>query len=218
MKLELSDSWKPGLRRWQKLNDTVVAGRPTAIGTKSLGLHLFASDEEGTPLHCVVNDIDRGNYRWASLGGKVSSDIYGCQDFDNDHIDIFARGISGKIFHKHFDGSDWLPGAETWNDLGGLCRGPVSVTRLKNGEIHLVITGTSGRVFHKYQKNNSWSDWDNLGGQTIDTPIAVGRHTNEGRLDLFTTGISGRAFHKWWDGNRWKPGQTEWKTLGGSFL
>jgi len=218
MKLERSDSWKPGLRRWQKLNDTVVNGRPTAIGTKSLGLHLFASDEDGTPIHCVVTDFDRRDYRWSSLGGRVSSDIYGSHDFDNDHIDIFARGISGKIFHKQFNGSDWLPGSETWNDLGGLCRGPVSVTRLKNGEIHLVITGISGRVFHKYQKNNSWSDWDNLGGQTIDTPIAVARHTIEDRLDLFTTGISGRAFHKWWDGRQWNPGQTEWKSLGGSFL
>ena len=204
---------------WIPVNDTPIEGRPTLAALRDHGVQVFARGEDGRALHCPLGDGEVDDVRsWTDLGGRISSDVCAVSDHAAETVHVFARGISGRLFHKWYDGHSWQPGASRWEDLGGQGMGGASAACTPDGSVHLLVTGISARPFHKHFDGTRWTDWNSLGGQVIDTPVVTARRRDEARIDVFATGISGQAFHKWWDGGAWQPGQHEWSPIGEAFL
>jgi hypothetical protein len=83
---------------------------------------------------------------------------------------VFARGIDGALWHKAWDGSQWIPytdSSDHWELLGGQIVGPPVAVCWGQNRIDVFARGTDGAVWHKAWDGMQWrpgkATWDSLG-------------------------------------------------------
>src|SRR5579871_3437183 len=123
------------------------------------------------------------------------------------------------MFHKAWDGREWLPSPTEWEALGGVFNSPPAVASWGVNRLDIFGLGTNNEMFHKAWDGREWlhspRGWEALGG-VFDSPPAVASW-GVNRLDIFGLGTNDEMFHKAWDGREWLPSPTEWEALGGVF-
>ncbi len=123
------------------------------------------------------------------------------------------------MYHKAWDGKEWLPSHTGWDPLGGVFSSPPAVASWGSGRLDIFGIGTDNQMYHKWWDGKwgpSQTDWDPLGG-VFSSPPAVASW-GSGRLDIFGIGFDNQMYHKWRDGTEWGPSHTDWDPLGGSFI
>jgi repeat uncharacterized protein DUF346 len=148
-----------------------------------------------------------GSWYGDNLGGETTSDPAIASWEYNNRLDVFAKGIDNRLWHKYWNGiswSGWEPQPESSNTVGG-----PDATSWGPGRIDVVARNSSKSVDHWYWTGSSWSK-DNLGGTTESDPGISSWGTN--RLDVFIRGTDNALWHKYWNGSGWSA----WESLGGN--
>lgn len=141
--------------------------------------------------------------QWIGLGQPITaqpaiawfgSDVHVCARFpDGTPHHLIYSPAAGAITQ------DWQP------IQGGIIGSPTLVAGQDN-TLRLVVRGTSRRIFLRTYQMGAWSDdWENLGGQAIDSPTALSlpRTADRGaEFQVFVTGLSRAGLRKVWDGTR----------------
>lgn len=150
-------------------------------------------------------------------------------------IDTFAVDLLGHIAHKYFDGTQWLPEGEGYEDLGG----PPAMFAAGGGgffigtpaaivtgpdSIDLVAVGFGPDGHHtlwgKRWLDGSWipeTGWTELGGSVTGLPTLLSPYP--GRLDIFVRGTDKAVWHKTRDADgEWYPSTEGYESLGGKVL
>jgi M6 family metalloprotease-like protein len=135
-------------------------------------------------------------------------------------LDIFVVGSDdGALYHKAWDGSEWLPSINDYDDLGGHFVGNPVVTAWGTMRLDIAVTGADdGALYHRAWAGLGWSPvdgYERLGGRILGSPAAVSWASN--RLDIAVTGADDEAvYHKAWNGSNWIPSMQgdDWERLG----
>lgn len=88
--------------------------------------------------------------------------------------------------------------------------GELAATSWGQDRIDIVGFGPEGNYVHKYWSKDSWSDWENFGGNFTSSPSIVS--WGPGRLDVFGIDVNGTLLHQYWNGEAYLA---EWENLGG---
>ncbi len=152
------------------------------------------------------------NYVTPSSLGGVSSDLTVVGWAADGHLEVFAVGGGGSLYHIWQIGANGSGGWSGWAELGG-----VNYTRVKgainsanNPEIFTITQ--SGAMVHFYW--NSTDGWDgpfSLGG--INESFTVKANGN-GDLNILAVGTTGQMYIKTYLAG--ETGWTGWSSLGGS--
>jgi hypothetical protein len=220
-----------GIDAWETLGGQIV-GAPSASSWAPNRIDVFARGIEGEVWHKAWDGSQWIPYpdspdHWERLGGQiVGPPAAVC--WGSDRIDVFARGTDGAVWHKAWDGSQWIPypdSSDHWERLGGQIVGPPVAVSWGLNRIDVFARGIDGAVWHKAWDVTQWipypdsSDhWELLGGQIVGPPVALcwpGQHRRgPKRIDVFARGSDGAVWHKAWDGTQWRPGKATWDSLG----
>lgn len=88
-------------------------------------------------------------------------------------IDILAIGADSHMYHNSWNGESWQSG---WDSLEGSFAS-LAPSLVSWAPSHLGAFGVdrnTGRLLYKSRNNTAWdSDWSNIGGPTLDRPVAV---------------------------------------------
>jgi len=134
-----------------------------------------------------------------------------------------AREVAS-MFHKGWNGQQWLPSVTGWDALGGAFdeTGVLNPGAASSGaDADLFGVGSSDlALYHKGWNGQQWTPsmtgWDRLGGLCGSTPCVAARGA---LLDVFTVGDNdGVLYHKQWDGQQWLPSETGYDNLGGACI
>jgi hypothetical protein len=121
---------------------------------------------------------------WEPLGGSFTSRPPAVVASTANRLDIFARGFTGAISHKWWDGQTWQPSQLGWELLGGgflgppwWFTGPLAAVGFPSGRVDVLCRAFDGAMYHKgwYRSIGSaqqdWHpsglDWEPLGGQFL---------------------------------------------------
>ncbi|KAL8794962.1 MAG: hypothetical protein Q9195_002544 [Heterodermia aff. obscurata] len=132
-----------------------------------------------------------------------------------DRIDLLLTGGDNGIYHKSWDGKNWVPGIVNFNKpISGTWIGnPVYVSREPNSVDALAVS-TNGKLYHiAYDSKEGWKEPVSLGGEWVGPPCAVKKSNN--RFDVLMVGLAGGLYHKVFDGGFKPAPDAEWKSLGG---
>jgi hypothetical protein len=192
------------------------------------GIQPFAVDGNNNQMYHKAFDTANGSQwqpsltGWDALGGNT---IFGDNSsptvvsWGPNRLDIFALGIDRQIYHKGWDGTQWVPSPTDWESLGGTFSDTPIVTSWGPNRIDLFGLGTDRQPYIKSFDGNAWSpDWSPLGGTFNSNITAVS--WGPGRIDLFGLGTDDQMYHKAFDtslGSVWLPSLTDWEALGGTF-
>ncbi|AFD07337.1 C1 family peptidase [Solitalea canadensis] len=150
----------------------------------------------------VVLPAQKGWQGWESLGGGITSKP-DAVSWDNNRIDVVARGLDSAVWHRWWNGTAWFG----WESLGGGIQGAPSICSWANGRLDIFAVGLNHHLYHKWYQGG-WSGWEDLGGLLSSDPSCVSWGNN--RIDIFARGTDSALWHKWWDG-AWYG----WESLGG---
>ena len=126
-------------------------------------------------------------------------------------LDLFAKGMNGSLYYKHWDGTAW----STSTSLGGILTSDPAATSSAAGRIDVFVRGNDGGVWSKNTTDGgkTWSNWYSLGGQIPAGTGPAASSWGARRLDLFAKGTDGGIWWKYWQsGSSWSG----WQSLGGS--
>jgi hypothetical protein len=140
-------------------------------------------------------------------------------------INLFVRGLDGKLWERFWNGSSW-----SWVDTGKgvtgrvvpVVRGNRKSTSGSDVRINLFVQGTDGKLWERYWDGSTWS-WVDTGRPVDGEPLAIVRgnadsvNAEEIRINLFvpvleTTISSGtnphrhyniRLWERYWNGAAW---------------
>jgi hypothetical protein len=134
-------------------------------------------------------------------------------------LDIFSLGTDNGMYHKAWNGSEWLPSAAGWEALGGVFDSPPAAVSWGVNRLDIFGLGTDDQMYHKAWNGSAWlpsaTGWEALGGAFDSPPAVVSWGAN--RLDIFGLGTDNQMYHKAWNGSAWLPSATGWEALGGVF-
>jgi hypothetical protein len=65
-------------------------------------------------------------------------------------MDIFAGGTDGAVYHKAWDGTQWLPSETDWENLGGVITDAQTAVSWGADRLDIFARGTDGAVYHKF--------------------------------------------------------------------
>jgi hypothetical protein len=139
-----------------------------------------------------------------SLGGLITSDP-GAASWAAGHLDAFARGSDSALWHRAWDGTNWLG----WESLGGIMGSSPAAISGAASRIDVFVRGVDGALWHRLWNGTAWQAWESLGGILTAGPGATS--WGAARLDVFVRGSDNALWHRSWDGTTWQP----WEGLGG---
>jgi hypothetical protein len=141
-----------------------------------------------------------------NLGGVNTSDPDATSMYSG-HMDMFARGSDGALWHRYFSSGSW----SNWSSLGGSLAtgaGP-GADSWANGRMDVVGRAPGGNITHWWY-DGTWHSGDNLGGTFTGDPDIASMYS--GHIDVFARGTDGALWHKYEAGGVWSG----WSSLGGS--
>jgi hypothetical protein len=192
---------------WSSLGGYLKPGSgPGAVSKEWPTVDVFAR----TSTNGLENWFNNGS-TWAGPGTTVTGEITSDPDLAAatvGQLDLFARGTSGSLMHKHWNGSSW----SNWENMGGQLKegsGPTAVSK-SSGTLDVFGRTPENTIVNWYFDGTSWhGPGYTVGGNiTSDPDVAV---PAPGQLDLFVRGTDGALWHKWWSGTEW----SNWASLGG---
>jgi hypothetical protein len=135
--------------------------------------------------------------------------------WDHDRLDVFAVGSDGALYHKAWDGGQWLPSSGL-ESLGGIILGSPAVASWDHDRLDIFVIGTDRALYHKAWDGSQWlpsaTGYDRLGGVILGSPAVAS--WDHDRLDIFVVGTDGGLYHKAWDGSQWLPSVENYDDLG----
>jgi hypothetical protein len=142
--------------------------------------------------------------KWESLGGVLTSKP-AVASWGNGRMDVFVRGTDSQLWHKWWNGTQWIG----WEPLGGVLASGPAVASWGTGRLDVFVRGTDNQLWHKWWDGTHWLGWEPLGGVLASGPAVASWGTN--RLDVTVEGTDKGVWHKWWDGAGWSG----WESQGG---
>jgi hypothetical protein len=89
--------------------------------------------------------------------------------WERNRLDIFGLGDDRQMFHKAFDGRQWLPSPTGWEALGGSFTSPPAVAAWAPNRLDIFGLGGDRQMFHKAFDGRQWlpspTGWEALGGK-----------------------------------------------------
>jgi FAD/FMN-containing dehydrogenase len=71
-------------------------------------------------------------------------------------LDIFVPGLDNQMYHKAWDGNNWLPSLSDWQALGGVFNSPPAAVSWGANRLDLFALGTDHLICHKYWNGSAW--------------------------------------------------------------
>ena len=207
-----------------------LAGPPAACGDGER-IDAFAVGQGGALLHTFWDG--EGWDEFESLGAPtqwfaevertvpLSAGLGACS-CGNKRLAVFARGISGDLLLKFWDGKAW----SAFTSLGSPQQpdaiypavtvpvpltGPPAACSWGANRIDVFARGAHGELLHRSWDGKDWSSFDSLwmpqagtGSDARSIPFTgmVSACTwGEARLDVFARAADGNIYHAWWDGS-----------------
>ncbi|HXQ80102.1 MAG TPA: hypothetical protein VN775_02230 [Opitutaceae bacterium] len=217
-------AWLPSVTGYDNLGGACV-GDPCVSAWDNTRLDIFVVGSADAALyHKAWNGVGwlPSTSGWDRLGGQFMLRPSPCvASWGPSRLDVFGVGLDQAVYHKAWDGTQWLPSMTDWEYLGGQCSSYPCVVSWGPGRLDIFVVGAQdGALYHKAWDGTQWlpsqSGWDRLGGVFVSNwvPCAVSSAPNQ--LDVFGVGAQGQAlYHKAWDGQQWLPSITGWDNLGG---
>ena len=134
-----------------------------------------------------------------------------------DRIDLLLTGGDNGIYHKNWDGKNWIPGTTSFNKpISGTWIGdPVYISREPNS-IDALAVSTNGKLYHiAYDLKEGWKEPVSLGGEWLGPPCVVKQ--SKDRFEVLIVGAASGLYHKVFDGGFRPSPDAEWKALGGQW-
>jgi hypothetical protein len=214
--------WLPSDGGWNPLGGAFNSP-PAVVWCRINRLDVFALGGDNRMYHKTLDTPGwlPSSAGWDLLGGSFNSPpaAVSRSTYGTDRLDIFGLGSDNRMFHKEWDGSQWLPPGEAWEALGGAFACQPAVASWDSTRMDIFCVRTDGQMCHKAWEGTRWYpsplDWEELGGGFDSPPSVVSWGAD--RLDIFAVGRDKQAYHKAWDGSRWLPSTTGWEALGGAF-
>jgi len=141
---------------------------------------------------------------FASFGGSGLSHL-STLAYGDDHIEVFALGTDGTIWHNVSTQSSW----GGWASMGGgdagaftTGAGPILWT---DGHAEIFVTDAQGTPWHNYTNTASppvWAGWSALtGGPLASRPVPV--RWADGHVEVFARGTNGQLYTSDYTNNTW---------------
>lgn len=127
---------------------------------------------------------------WESLGGVLTS-APSASSWQNNRLDVFARGTDNALYHIWWDGRAW----SNWEDLGGTLTSAPTVSSRRPNHLEVFARGTGDQLFRREWNGSRWTPWENLGGRITSAPAAVS--WGPIRTDVFARGQNQDLVHLW---------------------
>jgi hypothetical protein len=83
------------------------------------------------------------------LGGNIAA-APAVTSWGENRIDVFVQGTDGAVYHKAWDGSQWIPSETDWENLGGGITDSPSAVSWGADRLDVFARGTDGAVYHKF--------------------------------------------------------------------
>jgi hypothetical protein len=99
----------------------------------------------------------------------------------SDRLELFYRDDSGQIWHQYKKGNVWYPRQLIPT---GETHGSLAVVSRSSTTLDLFTRGPENSLYHKGFANGVWSNWINLGGESIFAPGAT-VYANSTRMMVF---------------------------------
>lgn len=215
--------WLPSVTGYDGLGGIIV-GDPAVASWDHDRLDIFVVGTDGGLYHKAWDGAEwlpsvdgYDNLGTPSPGGAIRGNPV-VVSWDHDRLDIFVVGSAdGALYHKAWDGSQWLPSATGFDYLGGVVVGNPAAVSWDHDRLDVFVIGTDGALYHKAWDGSAWQPsplgYDRLGGAFISDPAVVSWGPN--RLDIFAIDASHALFHKTWNGSAWLPSLNDYDNLGG---
>ena len=121
-------------------------------------------------------------------------------------IDVVARGAGNSIYHKIYDGNNWLG----FNSIGGNCSSGPSICSWDTGRLDVFARDSDDSLMHQgYILGTGWLGWQNLGNVLEAAPDAVS--WGPGRIDVVVRGNGNDIEHIAYHDGSWDV----WQNMGG---
>ncbi|KAL8714960.1 MAG: hypothetical protein Q9225_006476 [Loekoesia sp. 1 TL-2023] len=133
-------------------------------------------------------------------------------------IDLLLTGSDNGIYHKLWDGKDWIPGATNFDKaIPGTWVGNSVYFSRQPDSIDALAVSTNGKLYHiAYDTKGGWQEPVSLGGKWVGPPCAVKQ--SKDRFDVLMVGLAGALYHKVFDGGFKPTAEGQWKDLGGKWF
>jgi hypothetical protein len=164
--------------------------------------------------------------RWTVIGSGLFCPVAVCRR--PGEISLFARGATGELFCKEWEGGGWGELHSLGLPLARLEGSPETVPAdwhlaACSGDptrIHLFARSPDGDLLQKIGSGGEWGAFECLGAPaTLSGGLAIplglagplaACSAGADRIDLFAVGQTGDLLHTWWDGRDW----SDFESLG----
>jgi hypothetical protein len=214
--------WLPSATGYEALGGLVRDGSSPAIaswGSDRLDIVVVGDDRN------LAHKAWNGN-RWLPsatgyepLGGPVrGGSSPAIVSWGSDRLDIALVSDDRQIYHKAWNGNQWLPSTTGFEPLGGLVRDGSSPAIVSKGpdRLDIFIVGQDKELDHKAWESTRWlpslTTLEHLGGIISDGSSPSATSWGGSRVSVFVVGSDQGLYHKGWDGSRW----WEYENLGGT--
>lgn len=191
----------------QVLHNLLIALTPPTTTTTAATTTTTITTTSSTTTSSTTTTTEPAGYQ--NLFGSITSGP-AVAAWGSGRIDIFARGTSGQLMHKIYDGDVY----GTWKDLLGSLAAESSPGAI-GGALHsldVLVRGADNALWHKYTTGSGgWSRWELVDDTMAITSGPAVASVSTGHLEVFARGTGGALFRKTWDG-AWGP----WESLGGA--
>jgi hypothetical protein len=200
-----------------------VYGRPVAlargdiedVAANDLRINLFV---QGSDRKLWERYWNGSTWSWADTGKEVDGEPIviargnlGSPSGNSLRVNLFVRGLDGKLWERHWNGSTW-----SWVDTGKAVSGdPVAVVRgdvedvgADDIRINLFARGADNKLWERYWNGSSWA-WADTGKDVSDDPVVIMRGSTGSpdgtgvRINVFVRGMDGRLWERYWNGSTW---------------
>ncbi|MFN7898336.1 MAG: hypothetical protein ACK5N0_01540 [Synechococcaceae cyanobacterium] len=189
---------------WDNLGGGILGGQaPMSWGKDHLEVYV-----RGTDKACWrIQWTSKGWSGFESLGGAIPTDL-AAVTWGPGHREVFGLGMDYGLWRMPPQGNVWI-------NMGGKFSTDAVPVPISWGKDHLevFVRGQDGSLMRRAWKgNNTFSEWENLGGPISSDPAVVS--WGPGHLEIFALGANNAIMRKVWTGNGFSAG---WENLGGQY-
>ena len=147
---------------------------------------------------------------WSTLPGVFSYPPV-VVSWGEGRIDVFAIGLDGAMYERHYDYPAWSP---EWVSLGGFFTSPPAAVSWGAGRLDVWGIGSNSQMYHKAYDGHWDNEWYSVGGNFSSPPSAASWGPQ--RLDFVGLDTSNTLVQNYWDTDF--GGWGEWNPLAGTSL
>jgi hypothetical protein len=158
----------------------VDAPGAAARGTAQLDLFRRAPDNT---LRWRHSDDGSSWGNWQNLGGVITSAPTAVST-DADHLQVFARGVDGALWHRTYSGGSWGGWArlEKPTDVR-ITSAPTAVSPPGSDRINVYVRGSSDGLWRIQSVGGSWGSWQGEGSKSTTGMFGSGALQFDGSDD-----------------------------------